>query len=590
MRPRISANPLAVPRFLFGLRKVAPKKTLFFALSQSADAILSTTIAPLFVSALLVSITEGTATLAGSSKLLLFYGLSLFFGEVVFIRLSIYLAYLSESAMQVHVSKRILTHLLKRSLSYHANHMTGGTISNATKLVSAIERFWDTLMFTVVPIVTTIIAVCIALSFIFWPYAITLFILSVITTIVIVFAQSKIAITSRLAAEKMSATTAYMSDVITNISAVKSFAREKDELNTFSSKLEDWLKVNRVEMKRVLVITGSFGIIMTLMNIVAFAAAIYATQLGFANVGAIYLVIVYTLSVVSQLWSVTSATRNYTRIIGDAGPMIETLAEPIEINDIAKPLKTNLKHGVVSFNSINFTHSDSDETLFRNFSLEIPAGQHVGLVGHSGSGKTSLSRLLLRFNDIDAGSITIDGANIAKLSQDDLHRAISYVPQEPLLFHRTLSENIAYGVEHATIDDIKRVAHDAHVEEFVHGLPNGYDTIVGERGIKLSGGQRQRIAIARAMLKKSPILLLDEATSALDSESERLIQQSLGKLMQGRTAIIIAHRLSTVSRLDRIVVLDNGRIIEDGTHSALIKSSGTYAKLWKYQSTSFVDE
>ena len=230
------------------------------------------------------------------------------------------------------------------------------------------------------------------------------------------------------------------------------------------------------------------------------------------------------------------------------------------------------------------------EALFRGFSLDVQPGERVGLVGPSGGGKTSITKLLLRYMDIQTGAITIDGQDIRSITRDDLHKAISYVPQEPLLFHRSLGENIAYGNPDASLATIKTSAIRAHADQFISNLPNGYNTLVAERGIKLSGGQRQRVAIARAMLKDSPILLLDEATSALDSESEKLIQDALWKLMEGRTAIVIAHRLSTIQRMDRIVVLNNGKIVEEGTHKQLIKQKGTYAGLWAHQSGGFLDE
>jgi ATP-binding cassette subfamily B protein len=211
-------------------------------------------------------------------------------------------------------------------------------------------------------------------------------------------------------------------------------------------------------------------------------------------------------------------------------------------------------------------------------------------VGHSGSGKTTFTRLLLRFSDIDGGQILIDGQNIAHITQDDLHRHIAYVPQEPLLFHRSIAENIAYGKDEADEATIKKTAELAHAAEFIDNLPKGYETLVGERGVKLSGGQRQRVAIARAMIKDAPILVLDEATSALDSESEKLIQSALWKLMQGRTAIVIAHRLSTIQKMDRIVVLDNGKIVEQGSHQELLKKNGTYAALWAHQSGGFLED
>ena len=236
-----------------------------------------------------------------------------------------------------------------------------------------------------------------------------------------------------------------------------------------------------------------------------------------------------------------------------------------------------------------FTHGGG-EPLFDGLDLDIPAGTRIGLVGRSGGGKTTLTRLLLRLMDVDRGRVLIGGQDIARLSQADLRGLIGYVPQDPAMFHRTLRENIAFARPGATDAEIHRAAHAAHVTEFADALPDGFDTMVGERGIKLSGGQRQRVALARAILRDAPILLLDEATSALDSESEVLVQEALWRLMEGRTAIVVAHRLSTVVRMDRLIVLDRGRIVEQGTHAELLDVDGTYAKLWRHQSGGFLDE
>lgn len=221
--------------------------------------------------------------------------------------------------------------------------------------------------------------------------------------------------------------------------------------------------------------------------------------------------------------------------------------------------------------------------------MTIEPGERIGLVGRSGSGKTTLTKLLLRLEDIQEGTICIDGQDISNVTQVSLRRQIAYVPQEPLLFHRTIAENIAYGRPDATMEEIRAAAEKANATEFIQKLPDGFDTITGERGVKLSGGQRQRIAIARAILTNAPILVLDEATSALDSESERMIQDALANLMEGRTSIVIAHRLSTVSRLDRIVVLKDGEILESGTHDELIRNGREYAGLWERQTGAFQD-
>ena len=227
--------------------------------------------------------------------------------------------------------------------------------------------------------------------------------------------------------------------------------------------------------------------------------------------------------------------------------------------------------------------------VFEDLNLDIAPGQRVGLVGRSGSGKTTLTKLLLRLDDVQGGQVLVDGQDVSACTQQSLRRQVAYVPQEPLLFHRSIRENIAYGRPEATEEEIRRAAAEANALEFIERLPQGLDTMVGERGVRLSGGQRQRVAIARAILADCPILVLDEATSALDSESEALVQEALGNLMRGRTAIVVAHRLSTVAALDRIVVLADGRIVEDGTHAELVQEGGAYAELWKRQTGGFLE-
>ncbi len=579
-----------VVSFLFSLWKISPVLCWLMVISQVIFAIASTTIAPIFVSQLLTNIANGTASSSNSTGLLISYAIILFVGDVVMIRLTIAMAFISESKMQATVLGQVFKHLTTKSLGFHSNKMSGGIVSDTNKLNGSIERFWDTVIFTAIPIVTTIISVCVALGFIMWQFAIALAILSIIVIFVIIRAQIVTAPVSQQVAEKSSAMTAYFADAISNISAVKAFAKEKSELGRYQELINDWRKSMFVEMKKVLIITGSFGTLMTIMNLCAFGAAILATEYHIASIGAIYLVVSYTFNVVSQLWSVSNATRNYIRIIGDAGPMINTLDEEIELKDPKNPKKLSVNKGIIEFKNISFTHKDTTKPLFDNFSLTVKAGEHIGLVGRSGSGKTSLTKLVLRFSDIDNGKILIDNQDITKVTQEDLHESIAYVPQEPMLFHRSLKENIAYGNPKATDTEIENATNQANALEFIKSLPTGFDTTVGERGVKLSGGQRQRIAIARAILKDAPILLLDEATSALDSENEQLIQEALWKLMKGRTSIVIAHRLSTIAKLDRIIVLDDGKIVEQGSHNELLANNGVYAKLWSHQSGGFIEE
>jgi ATP-binding cassette subfamily B protein len=277
----------------------------------------------------------------------------------------------------------------------------------------------------------------------------------------------------------------------------------------------------------------------------------------------------------------------------EAAQFTELLLTPPTVLDPAEPEPLADRGAEVRFEQVTFTHGGTGkgaDPLFEKLDLAVPGGTRVGLVGRSGGGKTTLARLLLRMTDIDGGRITVGGQDISRIGQRDLRGLISYVPQDPAMFHRSLRDNIAFARPDATDAEIRRAAEAAHVTEFADALPDGFGTMVGERGVKLSGGQRQRVALARAILRDAPILLLDEATSALDSESEILVQEALWRLMEGRTALVVAHRLSTVAGMDRLVVLDRGRIVEQGTHQQLLDRDGAYAKLWRHQSGGFLND
>jgi len=334
-----------------------------------------------------------------------------------------------------------------------------------------------------------------------------------------------------------------------------------------------------------------FSAVSRSIGITALLVAVISVVSFGANIATVFLILSYTSNIVDQLFQFSNnSLRNYNRSVGDTIDMVKILNKEPEIKDPAEPEPVKMNRGAIKFTDVVFTHKGADHAIFKNLNLRIKPGEKVGLVGQSGSGKTSLTRILLRFSDIDSGSIEIDGQDIKNVTQADLRRAISYVPQEPILFHRTIAENISYGRTEADIKEVEAIARKANADEFIRTLEHGYETVVGERGVKLSGGQRQRVAIARAMLKNAPILVLDEATSALDSESEALIQDALWKLMEGRTAIVIAHRLSTIQKMDRIIVLDSGEIVEEGSHKDLLYKKGIYAKLWDRQSGGFLEE
>ena len=295
----------------------------------------------------------------------------------------------------------------------------------------------------------------------------------------------------------------------------------------------------------------------------------------------------YLIRLIDNLWGFAGIVRAYYDSFANAQEMALIFDTPYEIIDEVKSKIKNAK-GEVIFNKVTYVYKNNNNKVLDNFSLVVPAGQKIAIVGSSGAGKTTFVRLLMRLFNLTEGEITIDGVDISKISQENLREQIAFVPQDPVLFHRTLMENIRYGRRDATNGEVLKAAHLAHCDDFIDKLPQGYETYVGERGIKLSGGERQRVAIARAILKNAPILILDEATSSLDSHSESLIQDALHKLIEGKTTIVIAHRLSTIRQMDRIIVLDKGKIIEDGRHEELSKKeNGLYKKLWDLQAGGF---
>ena len=574
------------PKFVIGLLIVTPLTVLVHQF-----------LPPLIVATVLERLASGKFTPGdvwnsfGSD--LVTYALLVIGGAIIGWRIVIFLIWRLELKVVGDIHRRVFSHLMRQSSDFHANHFGGSLVSQTNKLVSAYITFFDTTIFEVV----TMISAFTFTAVILWPkaplFVVFMLLLSVIFMVTAVLITKRIRTLNAAEAEASNRQTGFLADAITNVFAVRSFAGVQHEEKRYEGAIDTWRQAERRLMTATLRQQTYFATFTTVLGISALVMGVVGVVALGADVATMFLIISFTSNIGQRLWDFSQHTlRNYNRALGDAKAMVEILNEEPSVKDVAKPEKSRIKAGAIGFEQVTFTHADAkaDDSLFKDLDLHIKAGTKIGLVGHSGSGKTTLTKLLLRFADIDGGTITVDGQDISKLTQDDLRRSIAYVPQEPLLFHRSLRENIAYGKPDATDEEVREAARRAHAAEFIEKLPDGYDTEVGERGVKLSGGQRQRIAIARAMLKNAPILVLDEATSALDSESERLIQAALWELMKGRTAIVIAHRLSTIQRMDEIVVLDNGAILEKGSHQDLLKQNGIYASLWNHQSGGFIEE
>jgi ATP-binding cassette subfamily B protein len=508
----------------------------------------------------------------------------------VFVFLGLFTLSRLETLGRPALQNRIFQFLIDKSMQFHANTFGGSLVAQVNRFTSAYISLTDQLILNIIRMVTNVVMAIIIIAFISWPIALAMAVWTAFFTWFNIILTRRRLYLSRAAAAADSVLTGHLADTVGNIGAVKAFAREKDEakehniknLDRAQKKYASWIKATKND--------ALYGSMMIILQFGVLLLSIISVMNGSITIGTVLLVQIYVTQIIGELWSLSGISRHIEQAISDSSEMTEILHSDLEVKDPEKPETSRIQTGAITFDAIDFRHADADETLFKNFTLNIKPGEKIGLVGHSGSGKTTLTRLLLRFTDVEGGAIRIDQQDIRAITQADLRRAIAYVPQEPLLFHRSLRENIAYGKPNATIEQIMQAAKQAYATEFIEKLPNGYETTVGERGIKLSGGQRQRIAIARAILKDAPILVLDEATSALDSESERLIQKALSQLMQHRTAIVIAHRLSTVQRMDKIIVLDNGKIIEQGSHAELLVKQGAYATLWAHQSGGFIEE
>lgn len=511
--------------------------------------------------------------------------------KLVFEELRLYWSWKMELLAMYDLANKSFRVVNAQSMQFHNDRFSGSLVSQTNKFVWAFERLLDALIWDLLPLVTFVLLVVIILLPQAPWFAIGIMVFAVLYGTISALSFRKIAHLNSEEAAAESKQTGQLADSITNIASVKSYARERHEHERFAGFAQKTMDISLNLAHATISRDIKFNCVQMGITAMILVFLLVGREWLGISIATLVLMVNYAQSIQGELWSINSILKNFNRVFGDAHDMTLILDMPDDVVDEENAQPLEVKQASVDFHRMRFKHKDAKEAIFDNFELKVAHGERIGLVGVSGSGKTTLTKLLLRFADVQKGEILVSGQNIKDVTQESLRKNIAYVPQETSLFHRTIAENIAYGKPGATMQEIIWAAKQANADEFIQDLSKGYETLVGERGIKLSGGQRQRIAIARAILKDAPILVLDEATSALDSESEALIQDALEKLMKGRTSIVIAHRLSTVAGLDRIVVMANGKIVEQGKHADLLqRENGVYAGLWGRQSGAFMEE
>ena len=553
---------------------------------------LSSIISPLFIKQFIDYIALGDPTDAALGAL---FGVLALYGGAVFVgwvgrRIQMTSISYLEARVMVDLYNRAFAYLINHSHDFFTKNFAGSLQRRVSRYAQSFESVLDIFTFgffsTAVFAVGAIIVLAqrnlyLGLALLAW----TLFFVWLQT----IMTKWRQPLRIARAAEETNVT-GVLSDSISNQSTISLFASNKHEQGMLGTALVRWYRATMRSWNSDAWVLAVQGLLALAIELALLAGAVVLWQQGLITVGDFVLIQVYVLGLVQRIWGIGSSMRRLFSAFADANEMIEIFDTPHAVKDIqgAKPLM--VEKGEIRMQDVSFGFSE-ERVILKNFSLTVAAGEKVALVGPSGAGKSTVTKLLLRMYDVTRGSIRVDGQNISEVTQESLRANISFVPQEPILFHRSLRDNIRYGRPDATDEAVIDAAKKAHCHEFIVSLPEGYETHVGERGVKLSGGERQRVAIARAILKNAPILILDEATSALDSESEALIQDALRVLMEGKTVIVIAHRLSTIMTMDRIVVIEGGKIAAEGTHDELVThTGGLYQKLWSIQAGGFLND
>ncbi|MCC5667942.1 ABC transporter ATP-binding protein/permease [Nostoc sp. CHAB 5784] len=522
---------------------------------------------------------------AMSQPLMLFTALSV--GEVIFGRAAGLLQTILHPIHRQHIVRSLYAYLQHHSHRYLSSSFSGALAHRISETSLGVTQTMQMLITEFMPVIIVYTVTTILLYRVYPPLAGFVGVWAVLFISISFWLATRCRIYSRKAAAARSETTGIIVDAVTNLTSSRLFARLGFERSYLNEQLRDELKEVRksnwyserirwfqfISAAVLKIGTLYYSLSLWSQGKIATADFVVATSLS--------------LLIISEARNLSKRFLEFFEHIGNIANGVFTIVQPHEIINRDSAIAHSITQGKIEFRQVNFSYS-LEKKVFDNLSITIQPGQRVGLVGFSGSGKSSFVNLILRQFDPQSGQIFIDGVDIRDMTQDALHAQISLIPQDPSLFHRTLIENIRYGRLDATDEEVIEAARQAYAHDFIAQIKEGYDSLVGERGIKLSGGQRQRIAIARVILKDAPILILDEATSSLDSITEKAIQDTLDSAMNGKTVIVVAHRLSTIAHLDRILVFDQGRIIEDGTHTKLLARRGAYYRLWKMQAGGFL--
>ncbi|MGN8136949.1 ABC transporter ATP-binding protein [Paraburkholderia sp. 22099] len=556
--------------------------TVLVLLSAVADVLT-----PMFAGHLVDAIASGSAGNAVAWHAALAFGLLSALGlGATLLRQGVFFHIIKLTLkMMSEVAANAFHRVQRFSTDWHANSFAGSTVRKITRGMWALDLLNDTLLIALFPSLVMLVGATALLGW-RWPMMGAVVGIGSVLYIAVTVALSLgfVAPAARLANAWDTRMGGALADSVSCNGVVKAFGAEEREEALLAGVIGKWRHRTRRTWMRGTINGGVQGGMLVAIQAAILGAALLLWMRGEASVGDITFALTMFFMLQGYLREVGMHIRNLQRSVNDMEELVSLERQPLGIEDQPGAGPIVIGKGEIRFEHVTFHYGANAAPLYDNFSVRIAPGERVGLVGHSGSGKTTFIKLIQRLYDLSEGRITIDGQDIAHVRQASLRSQIAIVQQEPVLFHRSLAENIAYARPGASRAEIERAARLASAHDFIAALPNGYDTLVGERGVKLSGGERQRVAIARAFLANAPILILDEATSSLDSESEMLIQQAMERLMMGRTTLVVAHRLSTVRALDRLLVLDKGKVIEEGSHDALIKlENGLYRRLFERQ-------